>query len=210
MPSTWPRASTRQRLRVDRPIDRELQARGAGVQNEHVVVHRRAPLRRRLRRAPARVRREHRDRAARDPRAHAVRAAREDDRYARAEHAGPRCRRSRGSSAASRGCCRPRDPARAGCRDRRRPRTSMPLIRAASLLIALSNASGPSSRPPVICPRSAILQSAAASIVAGIFEVTVSTAARIATFGCLDAQRRARGRSRSGRCRPCPRASARC
>ena len=65
------------------------------------------------------------------------------------------------------------------------PATSdvMPLIFAASLLIALSNASGPSSTPPVICPRSAILHSAAASIVAGIFELTVSTAARIATFG---------------------------
>ena len=35
----------------------------------------------------------------------------------------------------------------------------------------------------MICPRSAILQSAAASIVAGILELTVSTAARIATFG---------------------------
>ena len=41
----------------------------------------------------------------------------------------------------------------------------------------------------MICPRSAILQSAAASIVAGIFELTVSTAARIATFGCVDAER---------------------
>ena len=49
--------------------------------------------------------------------------------------------------------------------------------------MALSNASGPSSMPPLICPRSAILQSAAASSVAGIFEFTVSTAARIATFG---------------------------
>ena len=48
---------------------------------------------------------------------------------------------------------------------------AMPLICAASLLIALSNASGPSSRPPVIWPRSAILHSAAASIVAGIFDV---------------------------------------
>ena len=47
----------------------------------------------------------------------------------------------------------------------------MPLILAASLLMALSNASGPSSRPPVICPRSAILHSAAASSVAGILEV---------------------------------------
>ena len=54
---------------------------------------------------------------------------------------------------------------------------------AACLLIALSKARGPSRTPPVICPRSAILQSAAASIVAGILEVTVSTAARMATFG---------------------------
>ena len=39
------------------------------------------------------------------------------------------------------------------------PETSdlMPLIRAASLLIALSKASGPSSRPPLICPRAAHL-----------------------------------------------------
>ncbi len=43
--------------------------------------------------------------------------------------------------------------------------------------------------PPVICPRSAILHSAAASIVAGIFELTVSTAARIATFGRRHAER---------------------
>ena len=35
----------------------------------------------------------------------------------------------------------------------------------------------------MICPRSAILQSAAASMVEGIFVVTVSTAERIATFG---------------------------
>ena len=65
------------------------------------------------------------------------------------------------------------------------PATSdvMPFIFAASRLMALSNASGPSSRPPLICPRSAILHSAAASSVAGIFEFTVSTAARIATFG---------------------------
>ena len=65
-------------------------------------------------------------------------------------------------------------------------------IFAASRLIALSNASGPSSRPPVIWPRSAILQSAAASIVAGIFVVTVSTAARIATFGRSTPKVRAR------------------
>lgn len=65
------------------------------------------------------------------------------------------------------------------------PATSerMPLIFAASLLMALSKAIGPSRIAPLTCPRSAILQSAAASIVAGIFEVTVSTAASIATFG---------------------------
>ena len=57
------------------------------------------------------------------------------------------------------------------------------LMRAASTSIALSNASGPSSTPPVIWPRSAILQSAAASIVDGILLVTVSTADRIATRG---------------------------
>src|SRR6516225_11480297 len=57
------------------------------------------------------------------------------------------------------------------------------LMAAASSLIALSRASGPSRMPPVICPRSAILHNAAASIVDGIFVVTVSTADRIATFG---------------------------
>src|SRR5262249_24656367 len=66
-----------------------------------------------------------------------------------------------------------------------RPATSdlMPLILTASGSMALSNASGPSSAPPVICPRSAILHSAAASMVDGIFEVTVSTAERMATLG---------------------------
>ena len=59
----------------------------------------------------------------------------------------------------------------------------MPLIRAASGSMALSKASGPSSSPPVIWPRSAILHSAAASMVEGIFVVTVSTADRIATRG---------------------------
>ena len=49
--------------------------------------------------------------------------------------------------------------------------------------IALSKANGPSSRPPVIWPRSAILHSAAASSVAAIVGLTVSTAARIATLG---------------------------
>src|SRR5262249_6685429 len=55
-----------------------------------------------------------------------------------------------------------------------RPATAdaMPLMRAASGSMALSKASGPSSAPPVIWPRSAILQSAAASMVEGIFVVT--------------------------------------
>jgi hypothetical protein len=57
------------------------------------------------------------------------------------------------------------------------------LIRAASGSMALSKASGPSMSPPVICPRSAILHSAAASMVEGILVVTVSTADRIATRG---------------------------
>jgi hypothetical protein len=57
------------------------------------------------------------------------------------------------------------------------------LIRAASGSMALSKASGPSSTPPVICPRSAILHSAAASMVEGIFVVTVSTAERMPTRG---------------------------
>lgn len=57
--------------------------------------------------------------------------------------------------------------------------------RAESLVIALSSASGPSSTAPVICPRSAILHNAAASMVDGIFDVTVSTADNIATFGVL-------------------------
>ena len=60
---------------------------------------------------------------------------------------------------------------------------TIPLVVAASSSMALSKASGPSSRPPLIWPRSAILHSAAASMVEGIFGVTVSTAERIATFG---------------------------
>ena len=48
--------------------------------------------------------------------------------------------------------------------------------------MALSKASGPSRSPPVIWPRSAILHSAAASMVEGIFDVTVSTADRMATL----------------------------
>src|SRR5574337_1811073 len=59
----------------------------------------------------------------------------------------------------------------------------MPLVLAATKDTALSKARGPSSSPPLICPRSAILQRAAASRVERIFELTVSTAARMATLG---------------------------
>ena len=58
------------------------------------------------------------------------------------------------------------------------------MARAASALTALSKASGPSMMAPVICPRSAILHKAAASMVEGILGVTVSTAERMATLGC--------------------------
>ncbi len=54
---------------------------------------------------------------------------------------------------------------------------------AASALIALSSASGPSSTPPVIWPRSAILHSAAASSVEVTSGLMVSIALRIATHG---------------------------
>ena len=66
-----------------------------------------------------------------------------------------------------------------------RPATgeTMPLVRAASCETALSKASGPSRMPPVIWPRSAILHSAAASMVERMSGVTVSTADRIATRG---------------------------
>jgi hypothetical protein len=60
------------------------------------------------------------------------------------------------------------------------------LILAASWLMALSNASGPSSTPPVIWPRSAILQRAAASTVEGTFGFTVSMADKIATRTSLN------------------------
>ena len=56
-------------------------------------------------------------------------------------------------------------------------------MRAASGLMALSSANGPSSTPPAIWPRSAILHSAAASMVLGMLGVTCSTADRIATRG---------------------------
>ena len=65
------------------------------------------------------------------------------------------------------------------------PATSdvMPFVFAASRADRVVEGERPVEQPPVIWPRSAILQSAAASSVAGIFEFTVSTAARIATFG---------------------------
>src|SRR5580704_10556641 len=64
-----------------------------------------------------------------------------------------------------------------------RPATgeTMCLMAAASRLMALSSASGPSSTAPVICPRSAILQSAAASTVDGTLGLTCSMALRMAT-----------------------------
>ena len=66
-----------------------------------------------------------------------------------------------------------------------RPATGeeIPLVLAESAETALSKASGPSRMPPVIWPRSAILQSAAASSVDLIFSVTISIADRIATRG---------------------------
>ena len=66
-----------------------------------------------------------------------------------------------------------------------RPATldSIFLVRAASSLTALSKASGPSSKPPVIWPRSAILHRIAASTVLCMSGLTVSTAARMATRG---------------------------
>ena len=60
---------------------------------------------------------------------------------------------------------------------------SICLICAACADMALSKAKGPSSTPPLICPRSAILQSAAASSVDGMLGFTVSTAANMATLG---------------------------
>ncbi|ABA53469.1 hypothetical protein BURPS1710b_A1059 [Burkholderia pseudomallei 1710b] len=60
---------------------------------------------------------------------------------------------------------------------------AMPFDIAATALTALSNASGPSTIAPAICPRAAITVSAAASSVDGIFGLTVSTAASTATRG---------------------------
>ena len=60
---------------------------------------------------------------------------------------------------------------------------STPLARAAAADKALSAVSGPSTMAPVIMPWAAILESAAASAVAGNAGVTPSTALRIATCG---------------------------
>ena len=73
--------------------------------------------------------------------------------------------------------------------------------------MALSSASGPSSMPPVIWPRSAILHSAAASIVDGTFGLTVSIAERIATRTSVRAQRVREVDRVLQRCGPCPRVS---
>ena len=71
----------------------------------------------------------------------------------------------------------------------------MPFSFADAALMALSKASGPSMMASVICPLSAILQSAAASIVAIIFGLTVSTAASTPTFGRLSNPNTTRHRS---------------
>jgi hypothetical protein len=67
-----------------------------------------------------------------------------------------------------------------------RPATGevIPLICAAAGLMALSSANGPSTTPPLICPRSAILLRIAASQVVAISRLIVSTADRTATRGC--------------------------
>src|SRR5512132_3153573 len=137
------------------------------------------PLRRRRlqqRGTPAQLGREqHGERAGREACVDAVGPAGQDDRHAGADD----------------------DPRRLGVRHeyqllhqhvagleiRHHQDVTMPLVFAASSSMALSKASGPSIRPPLIWPRSAILQSAAASMVEGIFGVTVSTAERIATLG---------------------------
>ena len=89
MPSIWPRASSCQAVDSRPPVDAELQARRAGVEDEGVVVHV-APSLASSRLTAVRCRRacaaSMATRAARDPRAHAVGAAGQDDRHARAEH----------------------------------------------------------------------------------------------------------------------------
>jgi hypothetical protein len=134
---------------------------------------------------------QHGDRAAGDAGANGVRAAREDDRHARAEHEAGTVGIGQegellGEDVARLEIGHEQNVGSPGTADR------IPLIAAASALIALSNASGPSRTPPVICPRSAILHNAAASSVAGIRELIVSTAARIATFGAGTSSDRAR------------------
>ena len=112
--------------------------------------------------------------------------------------------RVREERAASRGCCWPRDPARAGWGSPA-TRTGCPSSSRFRGWIALSNASGPSAGRPDLAALDAERRGVDRR---GHFEVTVSTAASDATFGRRDPAS-APGRSRSGRCRPCPRA-ARC
>jgi hypothetical protein len=97
---------------------------------------------------PAGVRQQHRDRAGRHARPHRVGARGQDDRHARAEHdaGGVRVGQERellGQHVAGLEVGHKEDVGLA--RDRRAE-----LIAAASLLMALSKASGPSSTPPVI------------------------------------------------------------
>src|SRR5262249_6709447 len=137
---------------------------------------------RQCRDAPARIGVKDRGRTRRHPAAHGIGARCQDNGHARTEHDPGRIGAAEeneglGEHVAGFQVWNDKDlcaPATGDC---------IPLIRAASGSIALSKASGPSRIPPVICPLSAILQSAAASMVDGILEVTVSTAERIATRG---------------------------
>src|SRR5215470_13291931 len=90
-----------------------------------------------------------------------------------------------------------------------RPATgeAIDLIFAASSDTALSNARGPSTTPPVICPRSAILHSAAASSAASVSRSPRPTGWRLSGSR---SRGRAPSRSRSERCRACRRDRARC
>ena len=129
-----------------------------------------------------RIRIKCRDSTRGQPGPHRIRSRRQDDRHPSAEHDAGRIRTGQerqvlGEHVARLEIRHDQDLARPATADR------IPFILAASRSMALSKASGPSRTPPVIWPRSAILHSAAASIVDGILDVTVSTADKIATRG---------------------------
>ena len=178
--STSPRtvASTRVRQSARCVEQRELHAGRTGVQRKDRSRSRSDSL--------AGPCHQHAQRAGCQARARAIGAAGQDDRHAGAQHDARRVGAARKVS-----CLASMLPAsRSGTsRMSARPATgeTMPFSAAAASLTALSKASGPSSTPPVIWPRSAILHSAAASSVEGIRALTISTAARIATRGCGNA-----------------------